>query len=160
MNGDDVTPTAPIQASATDAEKSVDAKAADEAKPEPEAKQAAQDPKPKQVAEEKPKPKVVAEAKKCEEVCTSIPGKPTFSQNTTSVSAGEFSYPAGGSIPQDRARNMAVNACGNSRSMISFSASPDGQCGGNLCFARVRATCGTTQTVPGKATRKCERVCR
>lgn len=160
MNGDGGTAAPPVQASGTEAEKAVEAKAASEPTTEPAAKQATEDSKAKQAAETKPKPKAVAEAKKCEEVCTSVPGKSTSTQNTTSVSAGEFSYPAGGGIPQDRARSLAVNACGSSRSMISFTASPDGQCGGNLCFARVRATCGTTQTVPGKATRKCERVCR
>jgi hypothetical protein len=97
---------------------------------------------------------------KCEEVCTMVPGKTTTSGGSSTVNAGEFSYPAGGGIPQGQARNLAAAACGGAGKLLSFNANPDGQCGGNICFARVRATCSTGKTTTGPPTRQCERVCR
>lgn len=166
MTGDDRAPAQPVQASGGETKKAAEAKTVDDpassSKTETaSAKQATDEAKEKQSDEKSAKPKALVETKKCEEVCTMVAGQSTTSmQNTSTVSAGEFSYPAGGGIPQDRARNMAANACGGAGSLVTFSASPDGQCGGNLCFARVRATCGKKQTVAGTPVRKCERVCR
>lgn len=183
MNGDDKAPTAPVQASSGEVDKAADAKTVAEPEPETDAaktdaaktdmagaaakaageaaEKAADAARSKQAADAAAKAKQAAiQPKKCEDVCTMIPGQPTTTQSTTTVSAGEFSYPAGSGIPQDRARSMAANACGGSGSLVTFSASPDGQCGGNLCFARVRATCRRGQTTSGPPTRKCERVCR
>ena len=105
------------------------------------------------------KPKQVA-APKCEEVCTMVPGKTTTSGGgTNTVNAGEFSYPAGSGVPQGQARNLAAAAC-KGGSLVSFNATPDGQCGGGICFAKVRATCSSSKTTTAPPTRKCERVCR
>mgnify|MGYP002780498459 CR=1 FL=1 len=96
----------------------------------------------------------------CEEVCTMVPGKTTTTGGGTStVNAGEFSYPAGSGVPQGQARNIAAAAC-KGGSLVSFNATPDGQCGGGICFAKVRATCSTAKTTTSPPTRKCERVCR
>jgi serine/threonine protein kinase len=96
----------------------------------------------------------------CEQVCTMVPGKTiTTGGGTTTVNAGEFSYPAGSGVPQGQARNIASAAC-KGGSLVSFNATPDGQCGGGICFAKVRATCSTSRTTTGPPTQKCERVCR
>ncbi len=134
-----------------------DAAKAEAAKAEAAAAAAAALAKEKAAAKTAEKPK---QAPRCEEVCTMVPGKTTTTGGgTTTVNAGEFSYAAGGGIPQTQARNMATAACRGS-ALVNYTATPDGQCGGNVCFARVRATCSSSKTVTGPPTRKCERVCR
>ncbi len=169
MNGDDAPPAAPVQATGGAVEKAETVKAVEAPKTDAAAKanvnamakkQAADAAKAKQAAEAAAKAKAAGTDKRCEEVCKMVASQTSSTQSTTIVSAGEFSYPAGSGIPQDRARNMAANACGGAGSLVTFSASPDGQCGGNVCFAKVRATCGKKQTVAGPPIRKCERVCR
>lgn len=169
MNGDDAPPAAPVQATGGEAQKAETVKAVEAPKTdaaaktnanEVAAKQAADAARAKQAAETAAKTKAAGTDKKCEEVCKMVASQTSSTQSTTTVSAGEFSYPAGSGIPQDRARNMAANACGGAGSLVTFSASPDGQCGGNVCFAKVRATCGKKQIVAGPPIRKCERVCR
>lgn len=120
----------------------------DKAKPKPEA-----EPVKAVAAPEKEKAKV------CREVCTDVEQPVQGGRSrTASVSAGEISYPSSGSIPQGKAADAARRACG-SGSMVSYSAVPDGQCGGNICFARVSATCSYTDGPTSRTVRQCKQVC-
>lgn len=99
-------------------------------------------------------------AKVCREECSTVPGSATQSERVAAVSAGTFNYPRGTAVPQDRARSLASQACDRGGgTMASYNASIDGRCGGNVCFARVTATCRYRESVPAPSQRVCHTVC-
>ena len=94
----------------------------------------------------------------CKEVCSEQPGQPAYKERTFTVAAGDLGFPKGGAVPQAQARNQAAQACG-SGSLVSFDAPLDGQCGENMCFAKVTATCRAREATASKPVRICKQVC-